>query len=339
MNTVDIVVPCYNYAHLLSRCVESVVSQRDVHVRVLILNDASPDNTDEVGRSLAAANSQVSYLKNDRNLGLIATANRGLMEWVEAEYTLLLSADDLLTPSALARACKVMQDHEDVHMVYGQSRLIGDDFDANQILDMDGGLEYRILSGQDFLKRNFTHINPVPSPTAVLRAQVQKKLGGYLPQFPHTSDMEMWMRFAAHGPIGVIRNVQACYRIHAASMSAPKLVRALSDRQECLETCEYVVNIWCADIPEAQTWLNAMRGKMSKDAYWLATLPHFRDDQKQACAEFAKRNDSSGPLSFPRLKYELKKRVSWLIPSKQPEKPVGHGVFESDTYGWWPGAN
>jgi len=168
---------------------------------------------------------------------------------------------------------------------------------------------------------------------------VQKSLGGYLPQFPHTSDMEMWMRFAAQGPIGVIRNVQACYRIHAASMSAPKLVRALSDRQECLETCEFVVKTWCAEIPEAQTWLNAMRRKMSKDAYWLATQPHFRDDQKQACADFAKRNDTAGPLSFPRLKFELKKGLSWLIPPKQVEKPIGHGIFESDTYGWWPEAN
>ena len=339
MNSVDVVVPCYNYAHLLSSCVESILSQRDVQVRVLILNDASPDNTDEVGQSLAAANSQVIYLKNDQNLGLIATANRGLLEWAEAEYTLLLSADDLLTPGALARACHVMQEHQDVHMVYGLSRLIGDDYDANHISDMDSRLEYRILSGREFLKRNFTHINPVPSPTAVLRTRVQKSLGGYLPQFPHTSDMEMWMRFAAQGPVGVIRNLQACYRIHAASMSAPKLVRALSDRQECLETCEFVVKTWCAEIPEAQTWLYAMRRKMSKDAYWLATQPHFQDDQKQACADFAKRNDTDGPLSFPRLKYELKRRLNWLIRPTQVETPMGHGVFDSDTYGWWPEAN
>ena len=48
MSSVDIVVPCYNYAHYLEFCVHSVLEQRDVDVRVLIVDDASPDNTAQV---------------------------------------------------------------------------------------------------------------------------------------------------------------------------------------------------------------------------------------------------------------------------------------------------
>jgi len=337
MPSVDIVVPCYNYAHFLDGCVASILSQRGVEVRILIINDASPDQTEQVGQALAASDPRVTYHRNDQNLGLIGTANRGILEWAEADYVLLLSADDLLTPGSLARACGIMQKHQDVHMVFGQALLIDDHFDPSQLPVDETETEYQLLKGPAFIQRNFTHRNPVPSPTAVLRTEVQQRLGGYLPQFHHTSDMEMWMRFAAQGPIGVIRNLQAGYRIHDASMSAPKFVRAISDREECLETCEFVVENWCADVPEAQTWLTQMRRKMARESYWLANQPRYSKDQRRDCATFAARIDPDGPVSISRLKYEIKKRLGWL--GLLSGKPVGADAdpVTSGIYGWWPG--
>ncbi|MGO7624616.1 glycosyltransferase family 2 protein, partial [Rhizobium ruizarguesonis] len=54
MHSVDVVIPCYKYAHFLEECVGSVLSQAGVDVRVLILDDCSPDNTPEVGMALAS---------------------------------------------------------------------------------------------------------------------------------------------------------------------------------------------------------------------------------------------------------------------------------------------
>ncbi len=55
MSTVSVVIPCYGYGHLLPRCVESVLSQPDVDVDVLIIDDCSVDDSFEVARRLAAA--------------------------------------------------------------------------------------------------------------------------------------------------------------------------------------------------------------------------------------------------------------------------------------------
>lgn len=336
MASVDIVVPCYNYAHFLEDCVASILSQRGVEVRVLIIDDASPDQTQEVGQNLAASDPRVTYLRNAQNLGLIGTANRGLMDWAEADYVLLLSADDLLTPNSLARATAIMEAHADVHMVYGRSLLIGDDFDASSAPDDRAETEFKLIPGRDFIRRNFTHHNPVPSPTAVLRTRVQQQLGGYFAQFPHTSDMEMWMRFATRGPIGVIRNVQACYRIHDASMSAPKLMRAISDREECLETCAFVAKTWCADLPEVTDWLTGLQRKLAKEAYWLASQRRYGADQRAACAAFARRVDPDAPLSLPRLKYEIKKRLLAIRPGSSAAATFERAALQSKLYGWWP---
>ena len=127
MSAIDIVIPCYNYARFLRPCVESVLTQTGVHLRILIIDDASSDNTPEVGGELAGRDARIALRRNTKNKGLIATANEGIMDWATAKYSLLLSADDALTPGALERAVKVMDQHSDVGMVYGMASIISDD--------------------------------------------------------------------------------------------------------------------------------------------------------------------------------------------------------------------
>ncbi|MGY4472207.1 glycosyltransferase involved in cell wall biosynthesis [Bradyrhizobium sp. LB9.1b] len=103
MSSVDIVVPCFRYGHFLRECVESVLAQSGPELRVLIIDDASPDNTAEVAEELARSDPRVDYRRHTSNQGLIATANEGIA-WARADYMLLLSADDYLLPG---RPCEI----------------------------------------------------------------------------------------------------------------------------------------------------------------------------------------------------------------------------------------
>ena len=76
--SVSVIVPCYRYADVLQGCVSSILAQRGVDVRVLIIDDCSPDDTPAVASRLADADARVEYRRNEANLGLIATANEGL---------------------------------------------------------------------------------------------------------------------------------------------------------------------------------------------------------------------------------------------------------------------
>src|SRR5262249_50316333 len=120
MSQVDVIIPCYKYGHYLQACVESVLSQQGVVVRVLILDDCSPDNTPEVAGNLALRDGRVEYRRHTVNHGHIATYNEGLLEWASGDYVLLLSADDLLTPGALERAVRLFDSHPEVGLVYGR---------------------------------------------------------------------------------------------------------------------------------------------------------------------------------------------------------------------------
>jgi glycosyltransferase involved in cell wall biosynthesis len=224
MSSVDVIVPCYRYAHYLRECVSSVLGQSVKQLRVLIIDDASPDNTAEVAAELAKEDSRVTVIRHSTNKGHIATYNEGI-EWVSADYMLLLSADDYLLPGALRRAVNLMDVSSDVGLTFGKAIVRHDRDRAGDMHGIDRSEDYRILSGLEFIELSGAS-NIVPTAAAVVRTALQKRLGGYRPELPHSGDMEMWLRFAAHGSVGMFEAHQAVYRRHDGNMSAPYLSRS-----------------------------------------------------------------------------------------------------------------
>src|ERR1700749_1026150 len=127
MTSVSVVVPCYKYGHFLEEAVSSVLDdQEGVDVRALIIDDASPDDSAEVARKIAARNPRVDLIVHETNKGNIATFNEGLLEWADGDYCILMSADDRLTPGALRRARDLLDAHSGVGFVYGHPLWITD---------------------------------------------------------------------------------------------------------------------------------------------------------------------------------------------------------------------
>jgi glycosyltransferase involved in cell wall biosynthesis len=89
--------------HFLYQCVNSILSEVGVDVRVLVIDDASPDNTAEVASALAREDPRVTVIRHGENKGHIKSYNEGI-EWASAEYMLLLSAKDYLLLGALRRS-------------------------------------------------------------------------------------------------------------------------------------------------------------------------------------------------------------------------------------------
>ncbi|WP_213030299.1 glycosyltransferase family 2 protein, partial [Acinetobacter baumannii] len=54
MAKIDIIIPCYNYGRFLERCVQSVLDQKVSELRILIIDDASTDDSLAVARRIAA---------------------------------------------------------------------------------------------------------------------------------------------------------------------------------------------------------------------------------------------------------------------------------------------
>lgn len=215
MGSFQVVVPCYNYARFLQECVESVLAQ-PVDVRVLIIDDCSSDETAQVCSLLAAADDRVSFIRHSENKGHVATYNEGIA-LARADYFVLLSADDLLTPGSLARAGALLDNNPSVGLVYGYATPIYSTVLPPIRIDDAGWTLWR---GSDWAERMCrSGRNFIISPEAVMRLAVLQRLGGYNPALPHSGDMEIWLRSAGIADVGRINGAdQAYYRIHASNM-------------------------------------------------------------------------------------------------------------------------
>jgi glycosyltransferase involved in cell wall biosynthesis len=219
MSSVGVVVPCYKYGHFLEDAVSSVLDdQPGVDVRVLIIDDASPDESGEVARKIAARDPRVDVILHGTNQGHIATYNEGLLEWCDADYSVLMSADDLLTPGALRRATDLLDAHPHVGFVYGRAVWFWEGKPIPAARTRVRG--WSVWSGQWWLERRLRQTeNCITAPEVVVRTSVQQRVGGYDPRLPHSGDQEMWMRLAADADVGFVRGVdQAYYRVHSVNM-------------------------------------------------------------------------------------------------------------------------
>ena len=220
LGRIDVIIPCYNYGRFLDHCVHSVLDQVGVDARVLVIDDASPDNTAEVAAALAREDPRVTVIRHSTNKGHIKTYNEGI-EWASADYMLLLSADDYLLPGALSRAADLMDAHPEVGFTFGNVIELsgsGNETPIKSIIDITNDSDRRILEGGEFIELSGAD-NLVATCSALVRTELQKQLGGYREELPHTGDMEMWLRFAAHASVGFISAYQGVYRQHRANMS------------------------------------------------------------------------------------------------------------------------
>jgi glycosyltransferase involved in cell wall biosynthesis len=234
MVKVDVVIPCYNYAQFLEACARSVLDQSIKDIRVLIIDDASRDDSPLVASKLAREDPRVAVVRHAENKGHIATYNEGIA-WASAEYFLLLSADDLLVPGALERAIAVMDENPDIVLTYGRVIEWHDDRRFPNIEPLHSYTWER----HDLLMQLCATTVNISTCTAIARTRTQKAIGGYRASLPHSGDLEMWLRFAANGAVARINVVQGIYRKHSAAMSNAYYVDRMRDFSQALLAFDY----------------------------------------------------------------------------------------------------
>jgi glycosyltransferase involved in cell wall biosynthesis len=282
MSRVDVITPCYKYAHFLRRCVRSALDQEGVEVRVLILDDASPDNTPEVAAELMKEDGRVQYRRHVINHGHIATYNEGL-DWASGDYLLLLGADDLLTPGALGRAVRLLDAHPEVGLACGQQIIFHVEEDLLVAGPPPEQSASRVLSGGEFLEWLCSSgSNPIASPTPVARTALQHKIGGYRRELPHTADLELWLRFAVHGSIGMLDVPQAFKRSHGQNMQLQ--YAHLGDFQQRKAAFDVLFREYGGRIADRDRLQRRAYQALATEAFWAASGV-FDDGQSRLCRE------------------------------------------------------
>ncbi|MET0830479.1 MAG: glycosyltransferase family 2 protein [Microbacterium sp.] len=304
---VSVVIPCYNYGRFLAGAVESALRQSDVDVQVVIVNDASLDDTAVVAEQLASGDPRVIVVHNEKNLGHAWTFNRGL-EYADGEFLVRLDADDLLTPGSLSRAVEVFDYDSSIGLVYGNPYHFTTPTPPRP---RRSAISWTIWSGADWLaERCRLGVNCITTPEAMLRMSIVHTVGPLDTRLRYANDMEIWCRVAAVSAVGRVNGVdQALHREHPLSLSVTEAALALTDLGERRRTFELVFESTGATLPNAAELHSMAERVLAREALGYAERALDAGDQKLAnrYLEFAR--DTAPSLMKERQPASIARRV------------------------------
>lgn len=102
---VSIIIPAYNVEQYLDECLETVINQSYKNIEIILINDGSTDNTDQICTEWEKRDLRIKYIKKE-NEGLGATRNRGI-DIAKGNYIFFLDSDDWIELNAIEELIKI----------------------------------------------------------------------------------------------------------------------------------------------------------------------------------------------------------------------------------------
>lgn len=308
MVSVDIVIPNYNYGRYLEACVTSALSQDVENLRVLIVDNASTDDSVPVAHRIAATDPRVELLLRPENLGPHASFNAGI-DWACADYFLLLFADDFLVPGALRRATTVMERDLTIAFCYGRDVPIRDDAPLPGLPAQPVLPPVALSSGRAFIER-FCDLGVfhIPGPSILVRTSVQHRAGHYRPSLPHSDDYELWLRLAMHGTVAALDCIQAGIRTHAENRSKDLWTHQSLNLQHTAAAAESFFNHEGRWLDGAEALRKRARRGIAQRAYWSAVSHALRANPEAFRLLILAFRLSPTTIFLPPLGYLLRRR-------------------------------
>ena len=215
---VSVCVPAYNAGRFIGVAIESVLAQDFTDFELVVVDDASTDDTVQVVRRFSDA--RIRLLLNERNLGLAGNWNRAVGS-AQGRYVKLLCQDDLLRPGCLAAQAAVLDDpaNAGVSIVCAHRDIIDE---SGRVIVRDRGIRASgRVAGRDALRRIArAGTNPFGEPAAVIfRADAFTRAGGFDGRSAYMIDLDLYARLLLHGDLFVIPRPLAAFRISRGALS------------------------------------------------------------------------------------------------------------------------
>ncbi|MBR5657520.1 MAG: glycosyltransferase family 2 protein [Prevotella sp.] len=120
---VSIIVPCYNQAQFLPEALDSIFAQTYKEWECIIINDGSPDNTEEVALDYCSRDKRFVYICQE-NQGVVVARNNAIHA-SKGEYIISVDSDDWIEPDCLEMCLLEIRKSHDIKLVYFDAELFG----------------------------------------------------------------------------------------------------------------------------------------------------------------------------------------------------------------------
>ena len=208
---ISVIMPCYNMASYVSDSIKSVIAQTYPHWELLIVDDASSDETVNIIKSYAQADSRIKLALKKQNSGISDTRNQ-CIQMAQGQFLAFLDADDIWHPEKLEKQLSFML-AKNVGFTYSTYDWIDEDGKVmNKFINTIGNLDYKT-----YLRNTIIGCSTV---------MVNKAITGdvFVPKFRTSEDTATWLDILRKGLMAyAIDESLVSYRIRRKSASSNKI--------------------------------------------------------------------------------------------------------------------
>lgn len=244
---ISVVIPSYNSARYLPETIESVLSQSWQDFEIIIVDDGSTDNTQEV---VGAFNSnKIRYMRIENSGGPARPRNVGIHH-ARGKYISLFDSDDLMAKEKLEAVVGFLERYPDQGLVFANFEMCNERGEGFPGTFLDGltafgkiqkkqvGEKWFIIESavayQEMFRQNFIGTSGVVAPKAVFLS-----VGGFDESIAGPEDRDMWLRISKQYPVGYLDIVGHRYRLRQSGimgrgdgMLAPQRIRVMRKQLE-----------------------------------------------------------------------------------------------------------
>ena len=168
MPLISVVMPTYNSIRFIRESIESILNQTFVDFELIIIDDGSTDGSSEIIADYKKYDNRIYVCTNPKNLGIVASLNRGL-SCARGQYIARMDSDDISYPTRFQKQIDFLDKYSDVGILGG----------AVQYIDSDGKTLGMNAYPTDDMAIRWTCLfsNPFAHPTVMIRKCVLEKNG------------------------------------------------------------------------------------------------------------------------------------------------------------------
>jgi glycosyltransferase involved in cell wall biosynthesis len=225
---VSVLVPLYNHARYVRRCLDSVLEDGYPRIEIIIIDDGSKDDSAALARrwfeEQNPARIESFELISRPNKGVTRTVNE-LIGKARGEYLVLLASDDFLLPEGITTRLGYLRSHPDKLAVFSDC-IVADDSGAKThesgIANLYKG-HVENLMNDNLLPVELIFNWCVPGPGFMAHQTLFERVGLYDESLA-VEDWDMYLRILAQGLLGFIPRPSAAYRWHGSNSVSNKAV-------------------------------------------------------------------------------------------------------------------
>ena len=310
---VSICIPTYNRARLLRQTLPTVLGQEYTDIEVVICDNGSTDETEDVCRHAAQADARVRYLRHPVNVGLYANCNV-CIEQSKGEFFCLFHDDDLYSPGMVGEYVAFLRRHpevgivcSDVVLIDGAGHTLGvREHPVEPITPGLGYIEQTMRSGRSSIAMSGAMIRRV----AIGDVRFDERGGlGF-------ADFAVWFEVAERWAVGHIARRLWSYRLHVGQLSGGTIEATTRDYHETLvRYCREHLERW----PEHEAAAARWRRYIERFLFWALAYEiclHCRERHpgrpSQERTIFEMRDYRLTPEEFRRAREQLRRyRRGW----------------------------